>query len=56
MKIFKPKYEQAPAPDRTPRPHRFIDAPATPMGCALDYNAGEDVRATMAKQEAKGRR
>jgi hypothetical protein len=50
-----PEYEPAPEPDRTPRPNRIVDAPATPMGCALDYNAGEDVRDEMDKQRALGR-
>lgn len=51
-----PAYAPEPEPDRTPRPNRIVDAPATLMGCALDYNAGADVRATVAKQEARARR
>ena len=52
----RPTYEPAPEPDRAPRPHPFADAPATPMGCALDYNAGADVRAEMDKQRDRNRR
>jgi len=56
MGIFKPKYKAAPAPDRTPRPNTIVDAPATVADCASDYDAGGDVRATAAKQEARKRR
>ena len=55
MKIFKPKYKAAPAPDRTPRPNPIVDAPATVADCASDYDAGGDVRATAAKQDARRR-
>jgi hypothetical protein len=53
MGIFKPKYAPAPAPDRTPRANPIVDAPATVADCARDYEAGADVRATAAKQDAR---
>ena len=56
MGIFKPKYAPAPAPDRTPRPNTIVDAPATVADCARDHEAAGDVRAQLAKQEARRRR
>jgi hypothetical protein len=49
--IDKPIPAAAPEPDRTPRPNSIVDTPATVHGCRLDYNAGADVRAVMAKQK-----
>jgi len=51
-----PTYEPAPTPDRTPRPNPIVDAPATVAACARDHEAATDVRAQLAKQEARKRR
>jgi hypothetical protein len=40
-------------PDRTPQPNQILSEPATPQACAEDYANGADVRAQMAKQEAR---
>lgn len=48
-----PTYAAPAEPDRTPRANPIIDAPATAADCARDYENGADVRATVAKQEAR---
>lgn len=53
MALFRPTYEAAPEPDRTPRANTVVDAPATVADCARDYEAATDVRAQLAKQDAR---
>ncbi|MFK0124906.1 hypothetical protein ACIQSP_16515 [Streptomyces nigra] len=48
--------EQQPEPDRTPQPNQILAQPATVDACRADYQAGTDVRQTMAQQDAKARR
>lgn len=42
--------------DRTPQPNRILAEPATVENCRTDYNAGADVRQTLAAQEARAHR
>lgn len=42
-------------PSLTPQPNRILAEPATVDTCRADYNAGADVRQTLAAQEARGR-
>lgn len=39
-----------------PRENKVASEPATPDACKRDYQAGADVRARMARQEARRRR
>ncbi|WP_385618589.1 hypothetical protein PXH67_06370 [Streptomyces sp. P8-A8] len=41
---------------RTPRENRIAAEPATPTTCRRDYEAGADVRATAAQQQARAQR
>jgi hypothetical protein len=45
-----------PSPTLAPQPNRILAEPATPAACAADYEAGADVRQTLAAQEARTRR
>lgn len=48
-----PTYAAPAEPDRTPRPNTIVDAPATVADCAREYGQADDVRAQMAKQDAR---
>ncbi|MFF1499730.1 hypothetical protein ACFVZR_07600 [Streptomyces sp. NPDC058316] len=39
-----------------PRENRILSEPATPTTCRRDYEAGVDVRATVARQQARAQR
>lgn len=39
-----------------PRENRILAEPATPTTCRRDYEAGADVRATAARQQARAQR
>jgi hypothetical protein len=41
--------------DLTPQPNQILAEPSTVEACAADYAAAEDVRQTMAQQEARQR-
>ncbi|WP_282107677.1 hypothetical protein [Streptomyces sp. C3-3] len=41
--------------DEAPRENTIVAEPATPDACKRDYQAGADVRAAMARQEARRR-
>ncbi len=41
---------------RAPRPNQILAEPATPQACAADYQAGADIRQTIARQDARARR
>ncbi|MFB6776526.1 hypothetical protein ACFCX0_03635 [Streptomyces sp. NPDC056352] len=41
---------------RTPRENRVVAEPATPTTCRRDYENAADVRATVARQQARTRR
>ncbi|MFF7452124.1 MULTISPECIES: hypothetical protein [unclassified Streptomyces] len=47
--------EQQPGPDHTPQPNRILAEPANVDACRADYQAGAEVRQTLAEQEARGR-
>jgi hypothetical protein len=46
---------QQPSPALTPQPNRILAEPATVELCNADWDAGADVRQTMAQQDAKAR-
>ncbi|WP_435285203.1 hypothetical protein [Streptomyces bacillaris] len=39
-----------------PRENKVVSEPATPDSCRRDYEAGAQVRATLARQEARRRK
>lgn len=39
--------------DLTPQPNQILAVPATIENCRADWDAGADVRQTMAQQDAK---
>lgn len=41
---------------RAPRPNQILAEPATIDACRADYQAGADVRQTIARQDARARR
>lgn len=41
--------------DEAPRENMIVAEPATPDACKRDYEAGADVRAQLARQEARRR-
>lgn len=43
------------AASEQPRENTIVSEPATPDACKRDYQAGADVRAQMAQQEARRR-
>lgn len=47
--------EQQNERDLTPQPNPILTEPATVQACQQDYDAGADVRQTMAQQEARQR-
>lgn len=47
---------QQPSPALTPQPNQILAVPATIENCRADYQAGADVRQTMAQQDAKAAR
>jgi hypothetical protein len=54
-RIHQPQAEHTPAP-LAPQPNRILAEPATVQACAADYEAGADVRQTLAAQEARAHR
>jgi hypothetical protein len=44
---------QQPSPALTPQPNQILAVPATVENCRADWDAGADVRQTMAQQDAK---
>ena len=48
--------QQPEQPSLTPQPNQILAEPATVDACLADYQAGTDVRQTMAQQDAKARR
>lgn len=48
--------EQTEERDLTPQPNQILAEPATVDACRADYEAGADVRQTMAVQETRARR
>ncbi|WP_285440214.1 MULTISPECIES: hypothetical protein [unclassified Streptomyces] len=42
--------------DDQPRENPIVSEPATPDACRRDYQAGADVRAALARQEARRRK
>jgi hypothetical protein len=46
---------QQPSPALTPQPNQILAEPATVENCRADWDAGADVRQTMAQQDAKAR-
>ncbi|SDM46999.1 hypothetical protein SAMN04487981_101624 [Streptomyces sp. cf386] len=51
----QPPEQPSPAP-WSPPPGRILSEPATVDTCRADYDAGADVRDTLADQEARARR